>query len=299
MAARSTTRGLAFLFALSLEAISLEGQAQTLGEPRFEVASVRVADRNPLNRPAKSSGNISGGPGTDDPERITYQWVSMDLIVQGAFGLSNDQILKLPDWTYGTRFDILAKLAPGTTRDQANQMMRNLLEERFRLASHNGNKDVDAFDLVVANGRPKLKEPAPPDGPPPARPNPNVPAAASVVLDRDHYPTLAAGYRKLTGLATDGVLYVTARATSLTDLVGMLRLSTGARITDKTGLIGAYDFKLRYGVGSSASVPSAASEPAPDVFTALEQQLGLKLEKTRIPLDLLVIDHLDQKPSDN
>ncbi len=68
-----------------------------------------------------------------------------------------------------------------------------------------------------------------------------------------------------------------------------LRLLTHARVVNQTGLTGEYDFKLEF----------SASDPAQDVLTAIEKQLGLKLEKTKLPLDMLVIDHLDQKPSDN
>ncbi len=242
----------------------------------------------------KLSGEIKGGPGTEDPERITYQWVSMNVILQTVFGLSDDQILNQPDWSYQTRFDIVAKVPPGTTKDQANQMMRNLLKERFNLSYHFLSKDFDGFNLVVAkdglakNG-PKLKEAALPDGPPPPRPELGVPAATPS-LDRDRYPILPAGYPNFTGISTEGVMHTSFRSTTLADLVRLLRLTAGARVVDQTGLTGKYDFKLEY---------SASGDPAPDLFTAIEKQLGLKLEKATLPLDALVIDQLDPKPSDN
>jgi uncharacterized protein (TIGR03435 family) len=274
-------------------------QAQPPSEPRFEVASVRVANQQPPRRPIELSGEIKGGPGTEDPERITYQWVSMNVILQTVFGLSDDQILNQPDWAYQTRFDIVAKAPPGTTKDQANQMMQNLLKQRFNLSYHFVKKTYAEFNLVVAkdglaknglakNG-PKLKEAALPDGPPPPRPDLGVPAPTPS-LDRDRYPILPAGYPNFIGFATDGVSYTTFRSTTLADLVRLLRLNVGARVVDQTGLTGKYDFKLEY---------AASGDPAPDLFAALEKQLGLKLEKTTLPLDALVIDHLDQKPSDN
>jgi uncharacterized protein (TIGR03435 family) len=264
-------------------------QAQSPPEPRFEVASVRVADRQPPRRPMKLSGEIKGGPGTEDPERITYQWVSMNVILQTVFGLFDDQILNQPDWTYQTRFDIVAKVPPGTTKDQANQMMQNLLKERFNFSYHFVKKDYSELSLVLSKNGPKLKEAAPPDGLSPPRPEPGVPAPTPS-LDRDRYPILPAGYPNFTGIATEGVTYTTFRSTTLANLVRLLRLTAGARVVDQTGLTGNYDFKLEY---------SVSGDPAPDLFTALEKQLGLKLEKTKVPLNALVIDHLDQKPSDN
>ncbi len=202
--ARSTTLGLALLAAFRPGA-----QSQFAAEPRFEAASARVADRRAPFTPIAAGGEIKGGPGTDDPERITYRWAWMSMILQRAFGISYDQILDRPDWTVDTRFDIVAKLPPGATKDQANAMMQNLLKERFHLAYHFIKKDVDGFNLVIAKGGPKLKQAAPPDGPAPDATSRQIP------LDQDGYPKLPAGYRNSNGLTTNGIMHVTFRKSGL------------------------------------------------------------------------------------
>ena len=112
----------------------------------FEVASVRPSGPPPPNGLSQPPlGTISGGPGTSDPGRITYSRVPIRLILLPAFGLQADQI-KGPDWVLddnfysSSRFDLVAKVPPGTTKEQANAMMQNLLKERFKLAFHMGKR---------------------------------------------------------------------------------------------------------------------------------------------------------------
>ena len=272
-------------------------QAQT-AMPSFEVASVRVADRQAPRRGMRAGGEIRGGPGTDDPERITYEWCFMSTILQNLFGVGFDRISNRPDWLGMDRFDITAKIPAGATKEQVNQMMVNLLKERFHLAYHLDKKDFDAYDLVIAKGGPKLKDAQPADGLPPPAPTPGARAPAPV-LDQDGFPVLSSGRTNAQGSTKDGVTRMTFRMSSPAQLIGMLGLSLGgARITDKTGLTGKYDFRLEF-APRRLTVEAGAGDSAPDVFAALDKQLGLKLEKTTIQLDVLAIDHLDRKPSDN
>jgi uncharacterized protein (TIGR03435 family) len=124
----------------------------------FEAASVHTAARQAPRRGIAAGGEIEGGPGTDDPERISYEWCPMSTIIQNLFGVNFDRILNRPDWLGMDRFDIVAKVPPGATKDKVNEMMVNLLKERFHFAYHLEQRDFDAYDLVVAKGGPNLKE---------------------------------------------------------------------------------------------------------------------------------------------
>ncbi|HEY1754954.1 MAG TPA: TIGR03435 family protein [Bryobacteraceae bacterium] len=250
----------------------------------------------------RAGGEITGGPGTADPGRLTYEWCLMSTILENLFGVSLDRISNRPAWIGIDRFDIVAKVPPEVTKEQAAEMMKNLLKERFHFAFHLERKDFDAYDLVISKGGPKLKEAAPAESTAPPTPQPGTRAPAAV-LDQDGFPVLPPGFTNFRGVGKDGIQRMTFRKSSLEDLGRALELSTRpARITDKTGLTGQYDFKLEFSTARLQAGPDAtgsASGSAPDVFTAVEKQLGLKLEKAKVQLDVLVIDHLDRQPDDN
>jgi uncharacterized protein (TIGR03435 family) len=284
-------------------------QTQAPAPPTFEVASVRVADQKPPRSPMPAAGDMKGGPGTDDPTRINYTWVPARRLLMTAFGVPQDQISG-SDWVMGqdARFDIVANVPEGATKDQANEMLLNLLKERFHLTFHREKKDFDVYALVVAKGGPKLKDAEPAEGPPPPLPS------GRPVLDRDGFPQLPAGRTFAQSAGSNGVNRATFRMSTPQGLLGMVGFDLGnARTVDKTGLTGKYDFTLEYAQaglpglmgrgGLKAAPPGAAvdtaGDPAPDLFSALEKQLGLKLEKSKTQLDVVVIDHMDKTPTEN
>lgn len=280
-------------------AVAISAQAQSQTPLTFEAASVRVAGQEPPRRPIPARGDILGGPGTDDPGRITYTWVMMPSILARAFGFGGDRILNVPDWAAAERFDIRANVPAGATEEQFQQMLQNLLKERFHLAFHRVQKALVSYDLTVAKGGPKLKEAAPPDSALPPRTR-GTPA----VLDRDGFPVLPPGYTDGTSVVSNGVAHQTYRMGSIGSVVAILQFSgslESARINDRTGLTGNYDFRLEYApVRRGAAAPATTpSDPAPDLSTAVEQQLGLKLVKSTVMLDNVVIDHLDRQPTEN
>ena len=87
----------------------------------FEAASIHEAARQAPRRGTTARGEIKGGPGTDDPERITYEWCFMSAILERLFGVSLDRISNRPDWLGMDRFDIVAKVPPGATKDQVRR----------------------------------------------------------------------------------------------------------------------------------------------------------------------------------
>jgi uncharacterized protein (TIGR03435 family) len=279
--------------------------------PSFEVASVRPASSNPPYTPIAAAGDIKGGPGTGDPTRMTFTWVLARVLLMNAFELPLDQISG-SDWVMGNdaRFDISALVPAGTTKKQANEMLLNLLKERFHLTYHSEKKNFDAYALDVAKGGPKLKDAAPADGPLPEAPQPGTIATAAP-LDRDGFPQLPAGRPGFQGRGQNGVTHWTFRMETPQQLSTLLLFTLwGSRIVDKTGLTGPYDFTLEFsneglpgpmGRGLVAPPPGEADQPdaAPDLFSALEKQLGLKLEKSKTQLDVIVIDHMDKQPTEN
>src|SRR5262249_10590709 len=137
--------------------------------------------------------------------RISYTWVLPRKLLMEALGLPLNQISG-SDWVMGqdSRFDIVATLPTGTTKEQAREMLLNLLKERFHLAYHQEKRMFDLYTLVVAKGGPKLKDAAPANGELPPPPQPGTRAVAAP-QDRDGFPILPAGRQAAQGRTNRGV----------------------------------------------------------------------------------------------
>jgi uncharacterized protein (TIGR03435 family) len=291
-------------------------QGQTPVGLQFEVASVRaagplmgpgIASLVPKGTPIPAAGWMAGGPGTPDPERIAYTRVLMMSILTQAFvGLDRDQFSG-PSWLFEPdnpetteRYDIAAKVPPGTTKEQASIMMQNLLKARFGLAFHYEKRDFDVYALVVAKNGPKLKVAS--EGSAPA-PVDDIGGIKSLpTLDSDGFPQLPPGRAGFSGRGQDGRMRTTARMQTATDIAKWAGfLLRNNHIVDKTGLTGKYDFKIEYTNGGlrATSPADGPSDPIDDFPTALERQVGLRLEKSKAPLDVLVIDHINKIPTEN
>jgi len=320
---RSTIRGALYVFTVCLFP-GAAGNGQTPADLQFEVASVRA---NPMiQRPHGPTASIRGGPGTSDPEQIRYVRVSMIDILAHAFQAQEDQF-EGPAWVKNNavdRYDILAKVPKGTTLEQANIMMMNLLRDRFQLAFHRGRKEFDVYELVVAKGGPKLHDAD--DGGVTA---PIVKTPGSRPSDRDGFPVLRAARPGAQGVYSGGgaiffsvkmldgftvapsspvgtrpgvdrgVGRFTFQMVTVGELLGVLQMLAGiSHAVDHTGLTGEYNAKLVFS-GEGVAINDNATDPAPDFFQALEEQLGLRLQKTKAQLDTIVIDHIDRTPVEN
>ena len=294
-------------------------------KPEFDVASVRVSMERPsvgtgqghqcsLGPAAclaqmKASPPAFGGPGSSDPGRMTFRHVSMETLLLTAFAVQPYQISApdlIKEWfekSGSPRYDIEATVAAGATREGASEMLKNLLIERFGLAYHMQERDFDGYRLTIAKGGPKLTPAAPADAPQRSRP-----AGTRQPIDDQGFPIYQPGYPNLGGFTQLGVTHFAARMATAEDLLQMLGLGVNAQqLEDKTGLTGKYDFKFEFADPRHSGPPATAGntpidaigDPAPDLFTALEKQLGLKLEKIKKPADVVVIDHLNQQPTDN
>lgn len=289
--------------------------------PEFEVASVKVADNAII---PGVSFHMTGGPGTSDPGRITYTQIGLIQLLMKAWGVE-DYRIDGPAWLKATArerdwYNITATMSPGTTKQQFQLMLQNLLVERFQIQLHHETRSFPGYELVVAPGGPKLREPANPDAPDPDR-------GPTGKLGDDGFLVLPKGHGKGVQMSSNSV-YAKFQNCTIAELIdpylrSFIQLSTGAEtnhIVDRTGLTGKYDYSLKFdnhgldsaavvapgmraaSSGSSASELSSASEPSglPNLFNAMEKQLGLKLVKSKgIPLDTVVIDHIEKTPTEN
>ena len=295
--------------------------AQTAeNSPTFEVASVKPA--------APIVGNMirvgmRGGPGSPDPGQITYTNVTVKNVLMNAYGVKGFQITG-PGWLDSERYDIVAKLPRGATKAEFMVMLQNLLAERFKLTLHREKKDLPIYALVVGKNGPKLKEsveePAPKGGGPADGPA----VMGKMAMGKDGFPVLppGSGGRGSTAIMLmNGSARMTASGQSMAGLAEMLSNQLDLPAVDMTGLTGKYDFTLYFapealvgmrlgapptpgpppGEGGGgvpdASAPDAQSNPS--LFTAIQEQLGLRLEQRKGPVDLLVIDHLEKAPVEN
>jgi uncharacterized protein (TIGR03435 family) len=171
-----------------------------------------------------------------------------------------------PDWLSNVRFDIVAKYPAGTANEQLTLMLQTLLAERFHLAIHRESREMSAYALMVAKNGPKLVEVAP----------------------------NGTGTSNGRGRFQD-------RAISMAGLADQLARELGRPVVDKTGLTAVYDLKLEWTPDDQPQGDAAPSEPAqgPSIFTALQEQLGLKLQTQEAPVEIIVVDHVDRTPIEN
>jgi uncharacterized protein (TIGR03435 family) len=253
----------------------------------FEVASVKPCP------PGDYSIRFSGGPGTGDPTRYSVENFTMFDLLEIAYGISSYQ-LSGPSWLDNERFTVIAKVPEGATKEQLKLMLRNLLIERFKLAAHFEKKDVAGYQLVVAKGGSKLAESP---GDPNQNDDPAKPTAPfKFKLDKDGYPELPPGRQSSMAGGNGGFRWRFGDA-SMEYFADKLGTQMHQPIINATGLTGKYDFVVSWSY--AAMQPNAPLESGPTIFAALQEQLGLKLESKKVPVDTVVVDHIERTPSEN
>ena len=269
-----------------LVSLAAVGQV-TSGPLSFEVASVKTSITGDF------ASYISGGPGTADPGTIQRHNTPLRTILTLALGMIPDSRLETPRWIYTYRYDIIAKVPTGTTKEQANEMTLNLLKERFHLKLHHEMREANGYDLTIAKGGLKVKETAYQDAP--------VGSTSVIKNVENNFPEVEPGFTVLAARLYNGRLFAVVRNQPASSFIylalGGLGGDSSIQIADKTGLTGYYDYTVQMGVPSRAS----ASDPpgGPDVFEAFEKQLGLKLQKARVVFDVVVVDSADKVPTEN
>jgi len=277
---------------LLIAAAALAAQPQSKPAPEFEAASVKVAP--PPDGRGMSVG-MTGGPGSSDPGRIRIMNESLKGLVETAYRMSYWEVSG-PDWTDGQKFNIDATLAPGTTKEQLGLMLQKLLADRFQLVVHRETKEVPLYRLVVAKSGSKL-QPAAPGQPSKDEPEANGP----LKRDKDGYPIL----RKGMGVAmvagnSGGRARAQGHKEPIGSIVSLLSGQLACPVLDTTGLTGEYDYVLSWIPSHPGSGPGeAASDAGPDLFQAIQEQFGLKLERGKGPIEVLVIDSAARTPREN
>jgi uncharacterized protein (TIGR03435 family) len=288
-------------------AVMLSGQARPAqpanAGPEFEAASLRPA--------APVVGEFAagpfGGPGSGDPTRIRGINLTLKALLMRAYQVRYEQISG-PAWIETERYDLMATVRSGATREQVNEMLRNLLLERFKLALHHETRDLPVYELVQTNKRTMLKEAS-------AVAN-TAETSMPTPGNKKGFPEIPA--ERTTGLWQDlnpaGRVRVVGRNQPVSELIRAIGNQAGRPVVDKTALAGRYDFVLEYAVVVGAigamGMPMPApppialasmgteteTDPPPPLTTAIEEQLGLKLKPAKGALDVIVIDQAQRTP---
>ena len=209
------------------------------------------------NRSASSVSSISG----PRPGQFTITNTPLRFILLEAFGLLDHQLIGAPDWTTTARFDITAAFPQGSEpgRDW-RPMLQKVLIDRFRLTVHRETREVPTYDLVLARRDGTL-------GAQLRRTDSNCdkPQACTLLVNRQS---------------------LTARTQAIQKITPALQSLTGRPVVDRTGLTGTFDIDLKW---------STTGDDGPSIFTALQEQLGLKLEPSKGPFEVVVVDAV-QRP---
>jgi uncharacterized protein (TIGR03435 family) len=246
----------------------------------FEVASLRLSG-------PKSVRGSEGGPGSKDATRYSFGRASLDDLILVAYDVELFQISsKLP--LDRDEFDLAAKVPAGATKDEFRAMLRNLVAERFHIKLHIESRDFAAFELVLAKGGTKL----------------GTEAATKLAFQGD-FPKLTPGKPGLISRNSMSrgqmVTEIRGQQEPVAKLAEILRTAEPRPIVDKTGLTGRYDFTLEFSTDTlqGTAVGAAETPGAPDLNTALREQLGLQIIAKKLPFDVVVVESFDRLPTEN
>jgi uncharacterized protein (TIGR03435 family) len=272
--------------------------------PAFEAASVKPTS------PYTTTGRLTGGPGTDSPGQFIATNVTLGLLLLKAYDLKSYQLIG-PSLIDRNKYDIFAKIPSGATTANINLMLQKLLAERFGMTVHRERRSLSLYELVVAKGGPKLRErskaldeaPAGTVAPSPAK---------NLRVGKEGIPVPLPSARVMMSFPEKGVQRVTARGQTLAELIRLLEREIGRPVVDGTGLAGTYDFDLSYAMrpasgaaptssagSSEPSVQTTVNDPAPALFDALVEQLGLRIASKKGSVEVLVVDKVNKTPTGN
>jgi len=226
----------------------------------------------------------TGGPGSTDPGRIHYPLVSLTGLLHRAYEDSYFEI-EIPSWADTDVVSVDATMPADTTKERCHTMLQNLIIDRFGLKTHTMTKEIGGYLLAIAKNGPKL---------------------GGTSLDAEGWPKRRAEFPGISfqGLPGERARLLGAQV-SMADLAKSLGSLLDSKVMDSTGLTGTYDISLTYAGhfggphGLTALLQPGDASEEPDIFSALQSQLGLKLESKKVPVEVLVVDHLEKTPVGN
>jgi uncharacterized protein (TIGR03435 family) len=253
----------------------------------FEVASVKPAINAPFGGGLPNSVPVAeilgfeGGPGSKTPGRIHYSGVTLKMILVRAYAMRPYQILG-PGWMDTERYDIDAKYPVETKAEEFGLMLQTLLAERFHLALHRETREMSRYRLVIARrGGPKLS-------PPQKQPEYKDDEERKAAMEKQTRARMEAMMSRPHSGPYRSMGHVNSTMARLAESISGY---VDRPVTDDTGLEGTYSWSLEWSPGESADMPS--------IFAALQEQLGLKLEPAKGPVEFLVIEHAEKTPVAN
>ena len=235
------------------------------GVTAFDVISIKPNDSG--DRPS-----IDAGPGS-----FSASGVSLKMLILYVYGVKDDQLIGLPKWGDSSRFDIEAKLVAADanalhalTREQSRAMQEAILTDRFQLKVHRETKVLPVYELVIGKSGPKFQ-------------------ASTMSGEQRGANGLRAGAVHTNNHGGNADMSSTAVGVGV--LVNVLARETERIVVDRTGLTGLYDLNLTWSRDEGGN--ATADSNSPSLFTALEEQLGLKLRAAKSPVEVVVVDRAE------
>ena len=308
-------------------------QAPAKGGLSFDVAAVKTAAPfNPVE--IIQTGKIPRVGMTVEGTRVDIGYLSLADMIPIAYSVKPFQVAG-PDWLSSQRFDIAARMPEGATKEQVPEMLQVLLAERFQLKVHREKRDHSVYGLVVAKGGHKLKEAAPdaetpaaPDAQPASSNNPvtgpiNLGNGTQVRVDpRGGGATVISAQNGNMRMTTtpDGQMRMEFTKVTMSQLADMLTRLVDKPVVDMTDLKGNYQATLDLALadlmnmaragginipalagarGGNPALPAQPSDPSGNAIFTSVQQLGLRLDSQKAPVDVIVVDHVEKTPTEN
>jgi uncharacterized protein (TIGR03435 family) len=264
---------------ISILACGLTYGQETNSSLRFEAVSIKASPAPGPDEVIRTG--CHGGPGSTDPGLFVCTRANVTNFIQYAFHLLPYQ-LAIQWYPDDPTYEIAAKVPPGTTKEEFHVMLQNLVIDRFKLTFHYAKKEMPVRYLVVAKGGLKMKK------------SPPEPANTEVLADSATGPGKSSTPARSPYSMTlkNGHSTWTAKGATMGGIVSMLAAHLREPITDGTGLTGKYDLTLSWVAENSA-------ETGPLLVDAIEEQLGLRLERRKGLADVFIIDHLEKAPVEN
>lgn len=230
--------------------------AQTAASPAFEAAFIKA------NTTGSGSSSSNGAKG-----QVVMTNQSLRRLIERAYNVKPFQVIG-PEWTENVRFDVTAKYPENTKPADRPVMLRTLLEERFKLATHGEQKELPGYALVVAKGGLKLK--------------PVEPTSGGTGVN-----------------SNNGAVTLEVTAIPMSDVADVLARQLGTTVVDRTDAAGKYSFVLHWTLDDTNGAPSDGG--AAD-FAAVQEaigSIGLHLQATKVPVQMVVVDHVERVPTEN